>query len=93
MKIYTKTMKTQNTKNLTKPIVFLFFLLKKQGSRDGPGTPGAGPPETDFHSKTCTKVDFSIKPKIKQQFKNNQRAPNYVYNRAAILFFLTSTEP
>ena len=37
---------------------FLFFLLKKQGSRDGPGTPGARLPETGFHLTTCTKVDF-----------------------------------
>ena len=45
---------------------FLVFSVEKQGSRDGPGTPGTGLPETDFHSKTCTKVDFLIKPNIKK---------------------------
>ena len=69
MKIYAKTMKTQNVKNLIKPVVFLFFRLKKQGSRDGPGTPGPWLPETDFHSKTYTKVDFLIKPNIKKTSK------------------------
>ena len=69
MKIYAKTMKTQNAKNLIKPFVFQFFQLRKQGSRDGPGTPRPWLPETDFHSKTRTKVDFLIKPNIKKTSK------------------------
>ena len=69
MKIYAKTMKTQNTKNLIKPNVFNFFLLKKQGSRDGPGTPGPWLPETILNWKTSTKVDFLIKPNVKKNSK------------------------
>ena len=43
-------MKTQKHQtHYTNQRFLIFFRLKKQGSRDGPGTPGAEPTETNFH--------------------------------------------
>ena len=86
MKTYAKTMKTQNTKNLIRPVVFQLFRLKKQGSRDGPGTLSAGPPETDFHSKTYEQI-FCFLEKIKNEKTSQTIDGHQIMSRIVPIFY------